>query len=37
MPFRDLFAQRLLQLRETLRRGFGLEPLEGRFPSLVDD
>ena len=37
MPLRDLFAQRLLQLRQTLRCSFGLEPLEGRFSSLVDD
>src|SRR6266550_3813536 len=37
MPLWNLFAQCLLQLRQTLRCCFGLEPLEGWFPFLVDD
>src|SRR5207245_7850188 len=37
MPLWNPFAQRLLQLRQTLRCGFGLEALEGWFPLLIDD
>ena len=37
MPLWDLFAQCLLQLGQALRCRFGLEPLEGGFPLLIDD